>query len=126
MKHLPNHFGKGQLQKIFFTFPDPHFKKSNHRRRIVSPTLLAEYAYVLAEGGMAYTITDVQELHEWMVAHFSAHPLFVRVSDPARLAADPCVDLITNATEESKKVAAHGGNKYLAVFERVKNPPPLQ
>lgn len=126
MKHLPNHFHKGQLQKIFFTFPDPHFKKANHRRRIISPTLLAEYAYVLAEGGVAYTITDVKELHEWMVAHFTAHPLFTRVSDPARLAADPCVALISTATEESKKVEAHGGEKYLAVFERVKNPPPLQ
>lgn len=125
MKHLPNHFKKGQLSKIFFTFPDPHFKKSNHRRRIISPTLLAEYAYVLQEGGLAYTITDVKELHEWMVAHLAAHPLFVRVTDQARLAADPCVALIATATEESKKVEAHGGSKYIAVFERAPNPPPL-
>ncbi len=47
MKYLPNFFAKGQvtifsslvlkmqLKKIFFLFPDPHFKKSNHRRRII-------------------------------------------------------------------------------------------
>lgn len=50
MKYLPNYFAKGQVQsifffqsnsyhhqlkKIFFLFPDPHFKKSNHRRRII-------------------------------------------------------------------------------------------
>ena len=36
MKYLPNYFEKGQLQKIFICFPDPHFKAKNHRRRIVT------------------------------------------------------------------------------------------
>lgn len=73
-------------------FPDPHFKKGNHRRRIIrfpyfyfpyfsSPQLLAEYAYALAVGGMAYTVTDVEDLHIWMTKHFTEHPLFERVSD---------------------------------------------
>eukprot|EP00658_Telonema_sp_P-2_P042399 TRINITY_DN3042_c0_g1_i12.p1 TRINITY_DN3042_c0_g1~~TRINITY_DN3042_c0_g1_i12.p1 ORF type:complete len:210 (-),score=60.34 TRINITY_DN3042_c0_g1_i12:908-1456(-) len=35
MKYLPRYFSKGQLTKMFFCFPDPHFKKSNHRRRII-------------------------------------------------------------------------------------------
>ena len=26
MKFLPHYFRKGQLQKLFFLFPDPHFK----------------------------------------------------------------------------------------------------
>ena len=46
-----------------------------------SPTLLAEYAYVLREGGLVYTISDVKNLHEWMVKHLSEHPLFTRVPD---------------------------------------------
>ncbi len=50
MKYLPCYFAKGQLTKIFFLFPDPHFKKAKHKWRIVNETLLAEYAYVLAEG----------------------------------------------------------------------------
>lgn len=49
MKYLPNYFSKGQLTKMFFLYPDPHFKKSKHRWRIISTALLAEYAYVLAE-----------------------------------------------------------------------------
>lgn len=35
MRYLPNYFAKAQLSKMFFLFPDPHFKKSNHRRRII-------------------------------------------------------------------------------------------
>jgi hypothetical protein len=47
---------------------DPHFKASNHRRRIIQPTLLTEYAHIMAPGGWLYTITDVPELGEWMVS----------------------------------------------------------
>ena len=39
-----------QLTKMFFLFPDPHFKKAKHKWRIISPTLLSEYAYALQEG----------------------------------------------------------------------------
>jgi len=35
MKFLPNFFRKGQLSKIFFLFPDPHFKKAKHKWRII-------------------------------------------------------------------------------------------
>ena len=45
-----------QLTKMFFLFPDPHFKKAKHKWRIISPTLLSEYAYALQEG---VSITDV-------------------------------------------------------------------
>lgn len=81
MKHLVRFFKKGQLEKMFFLFPDPHFKKTHFRRRIVSTTLLAEYAYVLKVGGLAYNITDVEGLYTWTVEHFDAHPLFERVSE---------------------------------------------
>lgn len=41
--------------------------------------MLGEYAYVMAVGGMLYTITDVLDLHQWMVKHLDEHPLFERV-----------------------------------------------
>jgi tRNA (guanine-N7-)-methyltransferase len=31
MKYMCNYFSKGQLEKLFFLFPDPHFKAANHR-----------------------------------------------------------------------------------------------
>lgn len=43
--------------------------------------MLAEYAYALRVGGILYTITDVKDLHEWMVKHLEEHPLFERISD---------------------------------------------
>eukprot|EP00762_Andalucia_godoyi_P002680 ANDGO_03423.mRNA.1 tRNA (guanine-N(7)-)-methyltransferase len=79
MRFLPNYFEKGQLNGIFFIHPDPHFKKSNHRRRIITPELLAEYAHVLRLGAKLYAVTDVKELWDWMRSAVDAHPLFRKV-----------------------------------------------
>ncbi len=121
MKFLPNFFTKGQLSKIFICFPDPHFKIRKHKQRIVSLTLNSEYAFVLRPGGIVYTITDVKDLHEWMVQHLTAHPSFVRVSEDEQ-EADPCVRVMRSDTEEGKKVERNKGEKYVALFRRLDDP----
>jgi len=50
MKYLPNYFVKGQLEKMFFLYPDPHFKRAKHKWRIINQALLSEYAYILRKG----------------------------------------------------------------------------
>ncbi|XP_066260055.1 tRNA (guanine-N(7)-)-methyltransferase [Euwallacea similis] len=117
MKYLPNFFRKGQLSKMFFLYPDPHFKKAKHKWRIINKCLLAEYAYVLREGGIVYTMTDVKDLHEWMKQHFQEHPLFQKVNEDD-LIDDPIVDKLYSSTEEGQKVTRNNGEKFLAVFRR--------
>ncbi|EFQ96672.1 tRNA (guanine-N(7)-)-methyltransferase [Nannizzia gypsea CBS 118893] len=133
MKFLPNFFSRHQLSKIFICFPDPHFKARKHKARIVSTSLNAEYAYVLRPGGMLYTITDVEDLHLWMVSHFDSKPadndlnshgiaeLWERVSDE-ELAADDCVRVMREETEEGKKVTRNNGQKFVAVWRRKADP----
>ena len=122
MKFLPNFFKKAQLSKIFICFPDPHFKARKHKARIVSTTLNSEYAYVLKPGGIVYTITDVEDLHLWMVSHFDAHPASERVGNEEE-AADQCVEVMSTETEESKKVSRNQGLKFIALFRRLEDPP---
>jgi tRNA (guanine-N7-)-methyltransferase len=122
MKFLPNFFKKHQLSKIFLCFPDPHFKTRKHKARIVSPTLNSEYAYVLRPGAIVYTITDVEDLHNWMVLHFNTHPLFERVSEEEQ-EADECVAVMRVETEEGKKVERNSGQKFVALFRRLEDPP---
>merc|ERR1712080_468006 len=80
MKYLPNYFRRGELSKMFFLYPDPHFRKAKHKWRIINSTLLAEYAYVMGVGGRLY-VTDVRDLFLWMTKHLSDHPLFRRLSE---------------------------------------------
>mmetsp|Transcript_94574 Transcript_94574/g.264811 ORF Transcript_94574/g.264811 Transcript_94574/m.264811 type:complete len:267 (+) Transcript_94574:209-1009(+) len=119
MKFLPHYFPKASLNKLFFCFPDPHFKRKNHGRRIVSERLLSEYAYVLKPKARLYCITDVKELHEWHVAKCDMHPMFRRLPDDQLETRDPCVEAMKTETEEGKKVARNKGSKYYAVYERV-------
>lgn len=66
-RYLPCFFAKGQLTKMFFLFPDPHFKKAKHKWRIINDTLLAEYAYVLAEGVRIFLLLKVVFLYNLFV-----------------------------------------------------------
>lgn len=122
MKYLPNFFPKASLEKIFFCFPDPHFKRKNHPRRIVSERLLSEYAFLLKpEVGRLYCITDVKDLHDWHVEKCDAHPLFERLTEE-EMEADPCVTLMKTETEEGKKVKREGRfghDMYYQVYKRV-------
>lgn len=118
MRYLPNFFRRGQLSKIFFCFPDPHFKAKNHRRRIVSETLLSEYAYALKEGGRLYVITDVEDLHQWHVSKATAHPMFEELS-AEDLEKDQAAQAMVTVTEEGQKVARAGNAKYWTVFRRI-------
>ncbi|XP_048580628.1 tRNA (guanine-N(7)-)-methyltransferase-like isoform X1 [Nematostella vectensis] len=118
MKYLPNFFSKGQLTKMFFLFPDPHFKQKKHKWRIISQNLLAEYAYTLAVGGKVYFITDVPQLFDWMKNHFDEHPLFEPVGDE-EVASDPIVDKLYDSTEEGQKVTRNSGIKLVSVYRRM-------
>jgi len=121
MKYMPNFFSKGQLSKMFFLFPDPHFKKAKHKWRIINATLLAEYAYVLREGGRLYTVTDVKDLYDWMVESLTKHQLFRRL-DEEEVRRDIVVDKLYESSEEGQKVTRNSGDKWCAVFERIKDP----
>ena len=118
MKFMPNFFEKAQLKKLFFCFPDPHFKARKHKARIITPTLLAEYAYVLRPGGILYTITDVHALHLWMKGHLDDHPLFQRLSENEEKE-DICVQEMLVQTEEGKKVERNKGDKHVACYRRI-------
>ncbi|KAL3269182.1 hypothetical protein HHI36_008265 [Cryptolaemus montrouzieri] len=121
MKYLPNYFKKGQLKKIFFLYPDPHFKKAKHKWRVINQCLLAEYAYVLGINGIVYTITDVKDLHDWMVKHFTEHPLFERLTSED-LDTDIIIEKLYASSEEGQKVSRNNGDKFLAVFRRIEDP----
>jgi tRNA (guanine-N7-)-methyltransferase len=107
MKYFPNYFARGSLHKIFICFPDPHFKRKNYPRRIVSTRLLSEYAYGLQFSGRLYLITDVSELHQWHVAHCDAHPLFRRLFVSSNTTTTEEIILIDHDDDDKDKDTTH-------------------
>lgn len=118
MKFLPAFFQPKQLRKLFICFPDPYFKRKTHPRRIVSPSLVSDYAHLLQPGGRLYTVTDVGPLHGWMAQHLDAHPSFRRLPDE-EAEKDPCVGVMRESTEESKKARREGRGAWVTVHVRL-------
>lgn len=108
-----------------------------------SPTLLAEYAYVLRPGGLLYTITDVPDLHTWMTSHLAPFPLFKRLTEDeinnlgwdesgegvegygqtggelGRARERAVMEAVKRRTEEGKKVERNKSGKQWSVWRRV-------
>lgn len=62
---VPNGLGfiaSGSIEKIFYFFPDPWFKKRHQFKRAFTPQFLDECARVLRSDGTLYLMTDVPEV----------------------------------------------------------------
>ncbi|EUD67121.1 tRNA (guanine-N7-)-methyltransferase [Plasmodium inui San Antonio 1] len=117
MKFLPNYIKKNQIEKLFFCFPDPHFKKQNWRRRTITIENLSLYYYLLKTGGLIYFITDVYTLYLWVKFCFSKYPRF-RLLKPEECQDDICVKIIHESSEESKRVRKNQQPMYFCIARK--------
>ncbi|KYN98911.1 putative methyltransferase [Plasmodium gaboni] len=118
IKFLPNYIKKNQIEKIFFCFPDPHFKKHNWRRRIITIENLSLYYHLLKNNGYIYFITDVYTLYLWVIFCFSKCSYF-KLLTKKDCENDICVKLIHESSEESKKVKKNKQNMYYCVAQKI-------
>lgn len=58
------------LTAVSVQFPDPHFKKKHHKRRIVQPQLVDAVVEWLQPGGTVYLASDVYDVAVAMRNHF--------------------------------------------------------
>jgi tRNA (guanine-N7-)-methyltransferase len=119
MKHGCRFFSKGQLTKLFFAHPDPHFKVANLRRRIISPGLVHTYAYWVREGGLVYTVTDVPDLEEWMVQCLDNCPLFERLTEEEAAADATVLEIAKTTSEDAERAKRKGLPPNFAIHRRV-------
>jgi tRNA (guanine-N7-)-methyltransferase len=59
---LPRLFAPGSVSRFHLNFPDPWFKKCQHKRRVMSPALVRDLAALLAPGGEVHVATDIFEI----------------------------------------------------------------
>jgi tRNA (guanine-N7-)-methyltransferase len=68
------------LAGVFIQFPDPWFKRRQHKRRLVQPELVADLAVCIRSGGFVFLQSDVLKMAQQMRDRFAKQPEFV---DPA-------------------------------------------
>ncbi len=81
---LPRLFPAGRVSRFFLNFPDPWWKARQHKRRVMSPELVAELFGLLGEGGEIYLASDVFDIALDAMAAFEhdSSRRFVNLREP--------------------------------------------
>ncbi len=62
---LGNYFGKGEVNGLWITFPDPQLRASKAKKRLTHPRFLRIYQQILAPGAIINLKTDSPDLYEF-------------------------------------------------------------
>jgi tRNA (guanine-N7-)-methyltransferase len=81
---LPRLLPAGRVRRFFLNFPDPWFKTKQHKRRVMSPTLVDELHRLLEPDGQIYVNTDIFDIALDAMAALEAEPprRFVSLVEP--------------------------------------------
>jgi tRNA (guanine-N7-)-methyltransferase len=58
---LPRLLPPARVRRFFLNFPDPWWKRPQHKRRVLAPSLIDDLARLLAPGGELYVSSDIFE-----------------------------------------------------------------
>ena len=65
--------GDASIGRIFLLFPDPWPKRRHHKRRIVTPAMVAEFHRILKPEGIWRFASDIRDYIAWTLVHVRAH-----------------------------------------------------
>ena len=69
------------IGRLFVLFPDPWPKARHHKRRIIGPTTIPEFARVMKDGAELRFASDAADYVNWARGHMAEPPGFVLASD---------------------------------------------
>ncbi|HSW56354.1 MAG TPA: tRNA (guanosine(46)-N7)-methyltransferase TrmB [Ignavibacteriaceae bacterium] len=64
-------FQTKSVEEIYIPFPDPHVRRANQNRRLISPDFLMIYKELLIDSGLIHFKTDNQGLYEYALKTIS-------------------------------------------------------
>ncbi len=98
IENVRQYFGPGEVQEIWITFPDPHYKPGEAKKRLSSWRFMKEYSQILADGGLLHLKSDDQFLFEFTRACALALELEIQETSEDVLkthASDPVLSIRT-------------------------------
>ena len=77
LEEILSRYRAGPIVSLCIHFPDPYFKKRQHKRRIVQPELVAAIARCLHSGGELFVQSDVAEAAQHLTEVIEANGEFI-------------------------------------------------
>lgn len=93
---------EGCLARIFVLFPDPWPKARHHKRRLVQPDTVAEFARLLAPGGRLRFASDWADYVDWSLARILVPGTFAWTAERADDWRKPPADHVATRYEEKR------------------------
>jgi tRNA (guanine-N7-)-methyltransferase len=90
------------IARIFVLFPDPWPKSRHHKRRLIQPDTVAEFARLLRPGGGFRFASDWADYVDWTLQRLAASPAFRWTAERADDWRRPPPDHITTRYEEKR------------------------
>jgi tRNA (guanine-N7-)-methyltransferase len=103
---LPRLGPDGVVDRVFFHFPDPWWKKRHEKRLVIVDPVIDEVVRLLADGGELFVQTDVPERAAAYEARLSPHPDLEPAGDhpgSPRLAHNPCASARSNREKHADR-----------------------
>ncbi|GIL85930.1 hypothetical protein Vretimale_8993 [Volvox reticuliferus] len=113
----------GPITDVFIQFPDPHFKRRHHKRRVVQPQLVRALRDLMPPGGRLLLQSDVEELCAAMrntferyagdaftpaTEHSKCAVFFSRPADPSASTGASTASLFSSTTGQESPVGPSG------------------
>lgn len=74
LNDIASYFAQGEVNDIWITFPDPFPKTRQIKHRMINPSFLADYKYILAPEGYIHYKTDNIDLFHYSLEVFVKAP----------------------------------------------------
>ncbi len=113
---LPGLLSPGQVEEVTIHFPDPWFKRRQHKRRLVNRELVHTLSLLLVAGGRVLVQSDVLDTAKSILKEFDAHDQFANLAGKGSFT-DAYPDHIP--TEREEWAIRKGRPIYRMVFTRV-------
>jgi tRNA (guanine-N7-)-methyltransferase len=110
---LANLLPPQKINQVTIQFPDPWFKRRQHKRRTVQPQLIADLVPLLANGAQILLQSDIQPVAREMLHSFEQNPHFLNLAGKGNFA-NQNVYPEHLMTEREEYAIAQGGTIYRA------------
>ncbi len=103
----------GKIQQVTIQFPDPWFKRRQHKRRVVQPEFVETLANLLVTGAQILLQSDILMVATEMLKNFEADARFCNLAGKGQFA-DPSIYPAHIPTDRESWTLLQGGSIYRA------------
>ncbi len=120
IESIADYFQRGEIKKVWITFPDPYPKRRREKHRLTSPLFLNIYATVLNPEAPLHFKTDDSDLYAYTLAVLKKHHCTIK-KHSKHLYSSPLLDDLTGIRTTYEKRHIDNGKTIKYILFQLKD-----